>query len=367
MESVFDQIIEREECGCLVLSARSGRRIRRILHVNAYGSRVVWEKIKKGIIPSHQLIGCLELVGMGYEVALAEPLAHFNPRRRPFPHDLRLLKLAKEWLGPDDIIYAGHTLLYWLPMLKALGCLSRPIVSMTYAREELDFCKAHTGIVTLTPAAADQARKMAPKVKVAHLGWGVDPKFFPVFAYDPRWLFSCGIANRDFATLCGAASLSRLPLQVVCPGLQENLAWPATTTVVDGGKGWLTDQTKRITIQDLLRNYYPHSAASLIVIKSDPTEYTANGFTNLIEAMAVGQPVIMTKTGALPGELNIEAAGCGVLVPAGDPRALADAMQTLWSDPKRAAKMGERGRRLVEQHYNLERFSRDLHAFFESL
>ena len=102
-------------------------------------------------------------------------------------------------------------------------------------------------------------------------------------------------------------------------------------------------------------------------MKNDPTQYTANGFTNLIEAMAVGQPVIVTRTGALPGELDVEKAGCGLHVPPDDPEALADAIKSLAKDPQRAKAMGDRGRSLAETHYNLVRYANDLHRFFESL
>ena len=84
-----------------MLTPAKQRPIRRILHVNAYGGRYVWEKVKKGLLPAHQFLGCMELVRMGYEVALAEPLSHFYLYRRPLPHDLKLLKMARSWLGPD--------------------------------------------------------------------------------------------------------------------------------------------------------------------------------------------------------------------------------------------------------------------------
>ena len=116
---------------------------------------------------------------MGYEVLLAQPLPHFNLRRRPLPHDLRLFQFAKSWLGRDDIVYSAHTLLFWVPLLSSLGIAKRKIVSLTYAREDLDFAGAHAGIIGLTPAATDQARKIAPQAKVVHLGWGADLSFFP--------------------------------------------------------------------------------------------------------------------------------------------------------------------------------------------
>ena len=346
---------------------RARRPLRRILHVNAYGGRYIWNRIKQGILPGHQLLGCVELVRMGYEVALAEPLPDFYFHRNPIPHDLKLLKMVRSWLQPDDIVFCGHNVLYWIPFLKRCGLVRCHIVSLLYAREPLNQSHAHTGVISLTPAGAEQARKLAPRAKVANLGWGVDLSFFPKLEYNPEWFFSCGIANRDFRTLCTAAAKCHHPIRVISPGFSQGLVWPSNVTLIDGGPGWLVDKTKAITPRDVVNDYFPHSAGTLIIMKNDPTQYTANGFTNLIEAMAVGQPVIVTRTGALPGEIDVENVGCGLHVPPEDSDALADALELLSNDPSRARAMGQKGRELIERYYNIERYASELHGFFESL
>jgi glycosyltransferase involved in cell wall biosynthesis len=363
---LLEGIAEREEEGFVILSPASSKPVRRVLHINAYGGRSVWEKVKNGLVPPHQLLGCLELVRMGYEVAMAEPLPDFYLYRKPLPHDLRLLSFVRSWLGPDGIIYCGHNVLFWLPMLAALGAIRSPIVSLLYAREPLDWSRAHRGIIALTPAAEEQARKLAPKAKISHLGWGVALPSFPLLEYRPQFFLSCGIANRDFRTLSEAAALSGLPLRVICPGIPAGLQWPANADVVDGGNGWNVD-AKRITFHDLLHQHYAASTASLIILKEDAIEYTANGFTNLIEALALGRPVIVTRTGALTGEIDVEKAGCGIHVPPGDPRSIAAAMNALARDPQMAQELGQKGRQLCERNYNIDRYARDLHRFFESL
>lgn len=362
----LEGIVERDEDGLVVLSPAAVRPFRRVLFVNSYGGRLVWEKVKRGALPGQHLWGCLELVRMGYEVALAEPLPHFYLYRNPLPHDLKLLKMARSWLGSDGILYCAHTLLYWLPLLKQLGLLNRNIVSLTYAREELDFCRAHSGIIAMTPAAADQAGKMAPKIKCAHLGWGVDPGFFPRLTYNPEWFLSCGITHRDFATLSAASAQCDQSIRVICPGIPKDIQWRPNVTVIDGGAGW-NFQDKKVGYRELLHEYYARCAASLIVIKNDPTQYTAVGFTNLLEAMAMARPVIVTRTGAVPAEIDVEKAGCGLHVPPENSAALADAINALAADPCAAQAMGEAGRNLVETHYNMQRYATELHLFFESL
>ena len=81
----LDGIVERSEHGLIILSPREGRPTRRILYVNSYGGRDVWQRVKAGTLPAQHLWGCLELARMGYEVALAEPLPDFYLWRNPFP------------------------------------------------------------------------------------------------------------------------------------------------------------------------------------------------------------------------------------------------------------------------------------------
>ncbi|HVM49406.1 MAG TPA: glycosyltransferase [Candidatus Acidoferrum sp.] len=363
---VLEGLVERDEFGMVVLSPARGRPSRRMLYLDSYGGRAMWQKIKRGEMPPHHLRGCLELARQGYEVALAEPLPDFYFNRRALPHDLRLLKLVRRWLGNDGIVFCGHNVLYWLLLLKKLGLIRCRIVSNLWAREPLNLARYHSGIVGLTRAGAEQARKLAPGVKVAPLGWGADLSVYPRLPYRPEAFFSCGIALRDFKTLSLAAARCRQKIEVLCPGMPKDVVWPENVKAIDSGQGWNFEE-KRVTYQQLLHNHYGRSAGSLIIVKKDPAEYVACGFTEIIEVMAMARPVIMTRTGALPTEIDIEKAGCGLFVPPEDPEALANAIDALGNDPERASAMGEKGRELAESYYNIERYANDLRNFFESL
>jgi glycosyltransferase involved in cell wall biosynthesis len=277
-----------------------------------------------------------------------------------------LLKLVRSWLGPQGIVFCGHNVLYWLLLLRRLGIVRCHIVSNLWAREPLNWSRAHSGIVALTRAGAEQAHKLAPKAKVAPLGWGADLSIYPKLPYRPEAFFSCGIALRDFQTLSAAAAKSKQQFEVICPGQLEGINWPENVKVVDSGRGWNFEQ-KKVTYNQLLHNFYARSACSLIILKSDPAQYTAVGFTEIIEVLAMARPVIMTRTGALPTEIDVEKAGCGLLVPAGKPEALTEAIEYMASDSRRAEDMGKKGRQLAESYYNIERYAADLHKFFETL
>lgn len=354
--------IERMEHGFTVLSPAEGRPLRRVLYVNSYGGGAFWKKIKQGTVPPHHLWGCLELARMGYEIALTEPLPDFYLHRNPFPHDLKLLKMARAWLGTDGIVYCGHNVLYWLPFLRMLGAHRCRIVSLLFAREPLDFGSAHSGIIALTGAAAEQAKKIAPRAKIAHLGWGADLSVFPRTPYDPTWFLSCGRTLRDHDTLAAAATLSPHLIRVIAPPTSPPIAWPSNVQVITNGS---TEET--LTYAELLHNQYASCSASLIILKADKAEYTAVGMTNLIEAMAMARPVIVTRTGALPTEIDVEKIGCGLTVPPENPQSLAQAIEEIATNPTRASAMGARGRELCDVRYNIVRYATDLHQFFETL
>jgi len=356
-----DGIVERMEHGIPVLAPATGRPSRRVLYLNSYGGAEILERVKNGDLPPHHLWGCFELARLGYEVGLADPISHFESRH-PFPHDLRLLGLIRSWLPADGIVYCAHTLLFWLPLLRAAKLLNRRIVSLTFARERLDFSRAHAGIIAMTGAAADEARHTAPLTRLAHLGWGVDLAAFPRHGYRPEWFLSCGQTGRDHHTLSQATVRSDHAFHVISPNLPTDAVWGRNVQTITGG-----NRDNSVTYSELFTRYYARCSAALIILREDSEQRTANGFTSLLEGMAMARPVIITKTNALPTEIDVEKAGCGIYVPPNDPDALADAIRFIANNPDKAEAMGEAGYRLCEKRYNIERYGKDLHTFFESL
>ncbi len=83
----------------------------------------------------------------------------------------------------------------------------------------------------------------------------------------------------------------------------------------------------------------------------------------LIEAMAMGRPVVASKAG---GPLSIVLDGqTGYLTPPNDAEAHAQALSRLLSDPQLAQDMGQAGRQRVETEFSLEAFRRRLVENYE--
>ena len=118
---------------------------------------------------------------------------------------------------------------------------------------------------------------------------------------------------------------------------QEQLA--EVTELVDGlratrsGVCWIPEMLPKHDVIQLLTH------ATVFAI---PSIYEPLGIVNL-EAMACGTAVVGSRTGGIP---EVVADGeTGLLVPAGEPEPLAAALNTLLSDPDRAAAMGQAGRK----------------------
>lgn len=82
----------------------------------------------------------------------------------------------------------------------------------------------------------------------------------------------------------------------------------------------------------------------------------------LLEAMALGRPVIASGVGGILTVLDDNSAG--LTVPASDSRQLADSILQLIRNPQQTRQMAQAGRRLVEQRFPLERMVDEYSALY---
>jgi glycosyltransferase involved in cell wall biosynthesis len=103
-------------------------------------------------------------------------------------------------------------------------------------------------------------------------------------------------------------------------------------------------------------------AASEIVASSSAFEGSPLA---LMESIGAGKPVVATRVGGVPEIVRdgIE----GLLVPPGDPTALADALLTLLRDPGLRERMGSAGRERQRTEFDLRVMVDRLEALYESL
>lgn len=120
--------------------------------------------------------------------------------------------------------------------------------------------------------------------------------------------------------------------------------------------GWLS----RADVTDLLGQ----AEVGLVVLRPLKNYLDAQP-VKLFEYMAAGIPVVASDF-PLWRQI-IEGAGCGILVDPMQPRQIAKAIDWLLTHPDAARRMGERGRKTIEEKYNWESEAKKLIDFYSFL
>lgn len=83
----------------------------------------------------------------------------------------------------------------------------------------------------------------------------------------------------------------------------------------------------------------------------------------LLEAMALGKPIVATNVGGIPEVVKDGEAG--ILIPPKDSDALANAIIKLLKDKQLAKRMGEAGRKRVEEYFQANRMAEEIKEIYE--
>lgn len=204
-----------------------------------------------------------------------------------------------------------------------------------------------SAVITVTPLLREHVLRTAPAAYVEIVPTGANTTLFhaPVDQPNPMnapyVIFFGSLAPwHDLKTMLAATELS---------------LWPADMRLVILGSGrqaWLAEEAARHNARVVYKPAVPyqevalwvgHATAALSLLQ------TSNGLSpsplKLYEAMACSVPVIVSE--ALGQAELIRAAGCGLVIPEGDPVALASAVAALRGDAHASILMGERGRQAV--------------------
>lgn len=166
----------------------------------------------------------------------------------------------------------------------------------------------------------------------------------------PRKGYDCAVR-----ALVGLAPRGGWPVHLaVCGGGSESTTIAALASDLDLASrvhllGWRDD------VPDILRD------ADVFV---HPAMDEGFGLV-VVEAAAAGLPIVASNVGGIP-EI-IEHGVNGLLVPPGDPQALAAAIQELIDDPERAKRLGEAARRTAFERFSAEAMAAAYMDLYERL
>jgi len=286
---------------------------------------------------------------------------------RRTPDWMRLAQEVQRRSGEyDAVVTWGERLSLALMALQRLERNPKPHVAMMYQFEKPNiqvpmrlFGSSLHALVTWTSVQRRFAieRLGFPEERCYFVRYQVDQLFFRPQDSPEDMICGVGAEMRDYPTLLDALRGTDLKCHI------------ATDHVRIPGRVRLTAD-RRVPIETYralagpnvtfgrlsgfleLRELYARSRFVVVPLVASNSD---NGGTVILQAMAMGKPVICSRT---RGQVDVIEDGVnGLLVPIGDPRALREAVLALWNDPDRTRAMGARARAHVERLHTIEQFS----------
>jgi glycosyltransferase involved in cell wall biosynthesis len=277
-------------------------------------------------------------------------------------------------------------------LLKLIGTKTRHVTighRLTAAKKRIFFrwFRVHTHIDRIAVHARRQlelavAELGIPAGRIAFVPYCVDTDFWrPRPVAEERLICSAGLEFRDYPVLMRA--VDGLDAHVVI-GAASHWSKRQNSAAVD-------ELPANVKVDSFdyhaLRELY--ARAAIVVVPLTDVDFQA-GITTILEAMAMGKPVIVTATAGqtdvvqdrrrgvrgmptrpisllerLADQHGIDLESNGMYVPPDDPVALRRAIVYLLDHPAERARLGAAGRRMVEQLLTVDQFADRIRALVE--
>jgi glycosyltransferase involved in cell wall biosynthesis len=165
---------------------------------------------------------------------------------------------------------------------------------------------------------------------------------------------TAGLERRDYPTLVEAAR--RLAARVVIAAASN---WSKRSDTTAGLELPANVEVRSLSFVPLRQLY---ADARFVVMPLYDVEFQA-GVTTILEAMAMGKPVVCSR---VKGQTDVVVDGVtGVYVPPGDATALRGAINELLADAERVRVMGEAARRHAERDCDVEIYAHQVASIVE--
>jgi glycosyltransferase involved in cell wall biosynthesis len=199
----------------------------------------------------------------------------------------------------------------------------------------------------------EEALDISPR-KVHRVLWGVDGEFFSPQASSGshRYVLSVGSECRDYVTFLAALRGTDVRAKLLSSG------YLPSTQYQDARSRAVQDNVEAFTNISYVEMRRLYNECSFVVVPLLGDFDHPAGVTVIVEAMAMGKPVIATYSRGI--EEFIEDSVTGFWVSPGSPTQLREKIQLLWSNPRLAKEMGDRARESVKARVDMERFANEL-------
>ena len=248
----------------------------------------------------------------------------------------------------------------WVDAIVEIGTLSDgPLVALLRRAERWMLRRADT-VTAVTEGVRDAL--VDKGVDGRRLSWlpnGADTELFSPGDADPQLRASLGLASDEHLFLYAGTHGYVHGLEVVLAAAELLRDEPVRFLLVGGGseKQDLVRRAAQLALTNVefrdpvdpaeVARLLRVSTAGLATVREGDL-YRSIRSAKVLPTMAAGRPVIYSADDE--GSRLVAAAGAGLVTPAGDAAALADAIRTLVADPADAERMGRNGREWVLEH-----------------
>ena len=275
----------------------------------------------------------------------------------PLSLSLPAVLAARRWRIP--LIFNVADL--WPDSIRELGLMRDGwLLSIAERLERWSYQKAtFVNAVTEGIQKALLEQKRVPPEKVLFLPNGVDTKLFRPRPPDHELAQELGLLGKRVILHAGTIGFVHgLEVAIQAMSLLQDVVPEAFLVFIGDG-------SERVRLEELarglqLRNVcflqpnqpayvarlYSLAVAGLAALRNLPL-CEGTRLSKIFPIMASGKPVVCSATGE--SARLVESANAGLVVPPGDPKALAEAIRTLVTNPALADELGRNGRRYVEE------------------
>jgi glycosyltransferase involved in cell wall biosynthesis len=350
----------------------------RVLLINTYDMNDVRLKYEAGTLPSHHLYGALELE-KAYEIDVVIPKhVQFPILNRigswfdiPFlDQEIRALTMLRKF----DIIYAPYAAsnTKLLVLLKCLRVLRKPIIILVhfelFGKPNSNWLKRFVAkklivsydFILFLSTRMKAALNANYAIDVEHMrrrfalsNWGVDATFYERYRTkqspeERRLIVTAGNSSRDFDLVVRLAKRIDFQFKIYC----KPESYPSSYSELSKNVQVLSGS---FPFDEICKDH-DNARIVLIPLKSD-FEGTA-GLTSLLDALAVGRPVIMTNNRNIDIDFQVE--NIGVSLETNDEDMWVDAIASLLNNFDKLREMEVNALRLANQRFNIKHLAGDL-------
>ena len=173
------------------------------------------------------------------------------------------------------------------------------------------------------------------------------------------YFLASGKTARDYKTLVESAYSTKANIRIVGPRDQKPLLIPDNVNWIETS----TDPPDQAIDYPTLKKWYEQCSGICIPLSGDANDTC--GYTNMLEGMAMRKPVLMTRSGCL--HIDPKSRNFGMLIEPQDSQGWSDSMNRIIDDKVFANSCGEKGRKIVENEFTIERFNNDIASFISEV